>query len=180
MRLVMAKHFFDKYLPTPDQLKSMGLVRVLGDQIHNPNLWHLNRRSAAGAMFVGVFAALLPMPFQSVVAALGALWFHKNLPVSVACVWLSNPFTMAPLFYLDYRLGTLFLDADAQPLPDNLSVEWLLHEANQYWQPILLGSVLAGLLLGAISYVLTRILWRWYIIYRWNKRKKLRQKRQRN
>ncbi len=174
----MAKHLFNKYLPTVDKLKSMGLVRILGDQIHNPNLWHLNRRSAAGAMFIGIFSALLPMPFQTIPAALGALWFHKNLPLSIACVWLSNPFTMAPLLYLDYHVGAFFLGYNEHPLSLDLSLEWLMSEVGYYWQPLLLGSILSGIILGAMGYVITRVLWRWYVIVRWRKRQKIRRNRQ--
>lgn len=162
-------------MPSPSKLKSMGLVHVLGDQIHNPNLWHLNRRSAAGAAFIGVFCAFLPMPFQMFLAALLALWFHKNLPLSAAIVWISNPFTYAPMFYINYKLGALFLGESDRPFSIELTVEWLTNDMLYYWQPLILGSLIAGTLGGALSYALMNYFWRWKVMKSWEKRIKRRQ-----
>ena len=49
--------------------------------------------------------AFLPVPFQMVLAALGALWRRVNLPLAVALICITNPLTMAPAFYLCYKVG---------------------------------------------------------------------------
>lgn len=171
----MPKKRLKKFLPSPGKLKRMGLVHILGDQIHNPNLWHLNRHSAAGAAFIGVFCAFLPMPFQMFLAALLALWFHKNLPLSIAFVWVSNPFTYAPMFYLNYCVGALLIGESDRPFSIRLTVEWLTNDMLYYWQPLILGSLIVGTLAGALSFALMKSYWRWKVTKNWQKRIEKRQ-----
>jgi len=39
------------------------------------------------------------------------------------------------------------------------------------WQPFLLGSLVLGVVLGALAYCLTMGYWRWWVAHQWNKRK---------
>lgn len=168
----MPKRLIGKFLPSPAKLKNSALAHILGEQIHNPNLWHLNRRSAAGAAFIGFFCAFLPIPFQMGLAALLALWFHKNLPLSIALVWLSNPFTYAPMFYFNYRLGSLILGESENTFSFEMSWEWLANDFFLYSGPLALGSVIAGLSAGTIGYFIISSYWRWKVVQRWEKRQK--------
>ena len=85
----MPKRLFRKYLPSPDRLKGHKSLSFLGGVLSDPNLWHINRHSLAGAAFIGVFTGLLPIPLQMGLAALLAVRFHCNLPLSVVLVWIS-------------------------------------------------------------------------------------------
>ena len=71
----------------------------------DPNLWHLNRHSAAGGFGIGLFFAFWPVPFQMWLSAFAAIPLRVNLPLSVATVWLTNPITMPPIFYGAYKVG---------------------------------------------------------------------------
>jgi hypothetical protein len=46
-----------KYMPSPESIKENKNLQFLGDKLHDPNLWHLNRRSVAAAFAVGLFVA---------------------------------------------------------------------------------------------------------------------------
>jgi len=63
----------------------------------DPVLWHLNRRSVAGAVAVGLFVGWLPLPGQMLVAAMLAALVRVHVPLSVVMVWFTNPLTVAPL-----------------------------------------------------------------------------------
>lgn len=166
----MPKRLFRKYLPSPEsvrQHRSLGFLRhVLG----NPNLWHINRHSLAAAAFVGVFVALLPIPMQMAVAALLAIRFQANLPLSVVLVWLTNPLTWVPVFFLTYRIGAWVLGLPVAP-PENVSVNWMLRQLGPLW----VGSVLSGLVLGWLSYWLVKVTWRISVGRRWERRRRRRQ-----
>ena len=99
----MPKKFIKRYLPSRERVNSIESLRFLGDIRNEPNLWHINRHSVARAFLIGVFLAFIPMPFQMLAAAFGALMINANLPLSVALVWISNPITMPPLFY--FKIG---------------------------------------------------------------------------
>ena len=45
----MPKKYFKKYLPSHESVRGNRYIGVLGSLLHHPNLWHLNRRSVAGA-----------------------------------------------------------------------------------------------------------------------------------
>jgi len=172
----MPRDFIRRYLPTPEKLNEYSALRPLGKLIHNEDLWHLNRRSASGATFIGMFCAFLPIPFQMLPAGALAIAFRCNLPISLALCWLTNPVTMAPLMYFQYRLGSWLLGREISTTDISLSTEWLLDNLVNVGYPLLFGSVVCGWVLGLTSLVLVRLLWRLHIIRRWRERRARRQK----
>lgn len=160
----MARQFLKRYLPDHQQIREHKHLRVFGKRLHDPNLWHLNRRSVAGAMGVGVFVAFIPVPAQMILAAAAAIWLRVNLPLAVAMVWITNPITMPPLFYGTYKVGAWLLNMPAKPVEFEPSLSWLMHGTNAIWWPLLLGSLAVGAVLGVAVYGAVRLAWRLYVI----------------
>lgn len=167
----MPKKFIKRLMPDHQALRNHKYLRIFGERLHDPNLWHLNRRSASGGFAIGFFVAFIPIPFQMVIAALGAFWFRVNLPIAVALVWLTNPFTMPPIFYVTYKLGSWLM---GQPVPQRefeVSYEWLVGQLDVIWQPFLLGSLLTGAFFATVSYFAVRGLWRLRVVRHWQQKK---------
>ena len=82
----MPRRFLQRYMPKPDTLRRQRSLRFMAPLIADPGLWLLTRRSVANAFSVGLFCAMLPIPFQMVVAALGARLSRCNLALSVGLV----------------------------------------------------------------------------------------------
>lgn len=61
----------------------------------------------ARGMAIGMFWACMPMPFQMAPALLFCWMGFANLPIAILCVWISNPLTYLPIFYLEYELAVL-------------------------------------------------------------------------
>ena len=78
----MPRRLLKRYLPSPDALRRQRSLRFMAHLIADPALWVLTRRSVANAFSVGLFSALLPIPCQMVVAALGARLGRCNLPLT--------------------------------------------------------------------------------------------------
>lgn len=167
----MPKRLIKKYFPDPKRIKEHKHLNVFGSLLHDQNLWHLNRRSFAGAIAVGLFVAFIPLPAQMIIAAAVAIVIRVNLPVSVATVWVTNPFTMGPIFYTAYWVGTLLLDIPPDTHAFEFSIDTLLSSLEQTWKPFLLGCFVLGTAASAIGYVLARVLWRVVIIKKWSLRK---------
>ncbi|WP_456403603.1 DUF2062 domain-containing protein [Thiolapillus sp.] len=149
---------------------------MFGRFLLDQNLWHLNRRSVSGAFAVGLFWAMIPIPFQMIAAAATAIPSRVNLPVSVALVWLSNPLTMPPIFYFNYLVGAWLLPHQ-KPLPDmEMSLEWFTSSMGEIWQPLYLGSVVVGVILSAVGYGVMRLYWRWHVVNQYKKRQQARSK----
>jgi hypothetical protein len=153
------------------------LAPFAGTLLH-PRLWHLNRRSAAGALAAGLFCGLIPGPFQMPAAALCALVFRVNLPLAMVTTLYTNPLTLVPLYILAFRIGTLTMHGDgrqfiAPPTYDSGLWSWMV-EISQWMislgQPLVVGLVLLATLLAGAGYLLMRIAWRWYLVRAWRHR----------
>ncbi|MEE9304457.1 MAG: DUF2062 domain-containing protein [Thiotrichaceae bacterium] len=168
----MPRKFIKRHIPDAHQLhKRCSFMGVLGEHLHRPSLWHLNRRSVAKAFAIGLFCTWLPIPFQTVVAAFFAIVFCANLPLSVVLVFISNPLTMPAMFYFAYRLGSILLGSIPEPMSFSLSIEWISNMIGSSWRPILLGSLVLGIISSVLGYIAVRVLWRLHIIQRWQNRK---------
>ncbi|ARN75843.1 DUF2062 domain-containing protein [Oceanicoccus sagamiensis] len=170
----MARKIIKRFVPDPDWVKEQQSLKFLGGLLHDPNLWHLNRHSVATATFIGFFVAFVPLPTQMIIAALLAMFLRANLPISVALVWITNPFTMAPIFYAAYKVGIAVTGTEASQFAFELSWEWLLNGLENNWQPFLLGCVICGLSVGLLASGLVRLAWRQHTISRWKERRSQR------
>ncbi len=170
----MPRHLIKRYTPDPIQLKKHKVLRHLGTLLHDENLWHLNRRSVSGGVAAGLFWAMIPIPVQMVTSALSAIVFRVNLPISVALVWLTNPLTMPPVFYMNYLVGTWLLDTPADVTEFQLSVEWIAAKIGDIWKPLFIGSFILGVLLAVSGYCAMRLYWRWHVMKRFRQRPRAR------
>ncbi len=158
-------------MPDHERIRNHRSLSCFGCLLHRPALWHLNRRSVATAFAVGLFFAFVPVPFQMVLAAGGAIFFNGNLPISVAMVWLTNPLTMPPIFYAAYLIGAAIMGHTPGEFSfDSISWEWVHHGLVNMWQPFLLGCLVLGLLSATTGYIASRILWRYMVVRRWRRR----------
>src|SRR5262249_46323961 len=124
----MPLKFFRKYLPSHAAISSNRHVARFGKLFKHHNLWHIHRRSVAGAVAVGMFAGLIPRsnPVQFTAAALLAVVFHVNLPIAVIVTLYSNALTVVPLYYLAFKLGQFALlqsDGDFPSFPSDLRTD---------------------------------------------------------
>jgi len=126
----------------------------------HPVYFSVNRRSITRAIWIGVFCAFLPIPMQMLVAAMFALAARVNIPVAMAGVWVTNPFTMGPLFYLAYKLGATLLNVPIEPWPEDLGFAGFGSELGDIWKITLYGGLFVGLASATLAYIVTGTIWR--------------------
>ena len=176
----MPKKLFQQWLSNSDHSQFKKAASYFGDFAHNPNLWHINRRSVVRAIAIGLFIAFLPVPVQMVVAAALAIAFSAYLPIAVILVWITNPITMPVFFYWAYRLGAYLLDVQPEPIQIEMSFNWLFTQLLHRWQPFLVGCLCAGALVGGIAAGLVNLYWRYHVSKEWKKRSILRKLKAKN
>lgn len=169
----MPKKWLKKYLPNAEQIRANKSLNVLGSLLYDPNLWHLNRHSVAGAVAVGLFFCYIPIPLQMLQAAIFAIIFRVNLPLAVSGVWVTNPVTIPPMFYVAYAVGAWLLGIEPQTFQFQFSMDWLFLELGARWRPFLLGCLVMASLSALIGYYATHLLWRLHLIQRIKQRKLL-------
>ena len=155
----MPKKFLKRYLPDPAKIKEIKALAFLGDRLHSPNLWHLNRRSVSRAFAIGLWAMYTPpLPWQQVIAAIGAIYFNANLPIAVALVWITNPLTWLPMYYLAYEVGALVMGSPTFSF-DQFSELFSIEKAMELGAPLLIGCFILMNLGGVLGYFGIQWLW---------------------
>jgi uncharacterized protein (DUF2062 family) len=173
------RKLFRKYLSHKDVLLAKPWLAPFRHWLAHPNLWHLNRRSVAGAVAIGLFAGLIPGPFQMLGALLLAVPLRRNIPVALAVTFYTNPFTIVPLYVVAYGYGRLLLGGhwktDIAPFQWDWSNFFASLEALAHWtlslgKPLAVGLVALALTLALLGYVAVDLGWRAYVAASWRKR----------
>jgi uncharacterized protein (DUF2062 family) len=82
-----------------------------------------NRKAITRGISIGAFWALIPMPMQMAGVMAVTPFVKFNVPLAIAVVWLSNPITYPPMFYIEYLTGNLLLGRESIPNIE-LTMEW--------------------------------------------------------
>jgi uncharacterized protein (DUF2062 family) len=146
-------------------------------------------RAIAGGFTLGIFIAFTPtIGFQIPLAILLATLLNLNRPAAILSVWVTNAATMAPIYTFNYWVGSLFLSGP--PVSEvyktfmNLAAEvikidiWEVYDqfktvvalGTEIIGPLMLGSVIVGLVAAALTYLLSIAL-----IHTFLKRRRARQ-----
>jgi len=72
-----------RFQPAIDRIKANPTILRYAPAVGDPDLWHLNRRSTARAVAIGLFCGLIPGPFQVLGSVIGCLIFRSNFPLTV-------------------------------------------------------------------------------------------------
>jgi uncharacterized protein len=168
------QNIINKYVPNPETITKHKNLQFLGDRLHTPNLWHINRHSVSAAVAIGLFFAWVPTPTQMLFAAIAALYFRAHLLVSVALVWVTNPITMPPMFYFAYLVGLRYSHSAASSDDFVFSLEGMWTGLEHVIGPFLLGCLIMGLVCSLGGYIGMDAFWRYHIKKRWADRKQKR------
>ncbi len=98
-----------------------------------------NRRMVSRAVLLGLFIAFIPMPMQMAAVIAFMPFFRFNVPIGISMCWLSNPFTMPPMYYIEYLTGTFFLGIKAEPV--EMTLEWFSNNIDNIFIPLYTGTL---------------------------------------
>lgn len=172
----MLKNYLRRCLPDHKTVHDNAFMRRFGHWFADPRLWHLNRRSVAGGVAIGLFSGLIPGPLQVITASALALGWRKNLPVAILATFYTNPLTIGPLYWLAFKLGSLLSGAtghdalrDMPSFFDHSFGDWLqllLSWVVSMGAPLLIGLPVLALSLAVLGYVL--VLQGWWLHVCWH------------
>lgn len=108
----------------------------------------------AGALSIGLFCAMLPVPFQMLLAALASMRARVNIPVSMAACWVTNPFTHPPLIALQINFGHMIREHIHIPLPFDKTTEISFLGVDVIGSPadFVVGFLATGVVLSILAY----------------------------
>jgi hypothetical protein len=159
---------FTKWLPDRQRLEANAHLRWLRPLLGRPWLWHLNRRAVALGLAVGVFIGfIIPMGLQAPIAAAFAVWLRGNLAAAVLSTLVTNPFTVAPVYFAAYRVGAFLTGAEPTAWSSGASV---MGKIASIGGPLMLGLTVMGVIGAALAYFGTHALWRLLTARAWQRR----------
>ncbi|MBT8353060.1 MAG: DUF2062 domain-containing protein [Desulfofustis sp.] len=129
-------------------------------------------RAVAGGFALGMFLAFTPtIGFQLMLAVFWATVLNLNRPAAMLTVWITNVATMAPIYTFNYWVGSLFWSGPpvfevyqtfaaigAQLVKVDFwdfgnQFETILGLSSAMAVPLVIGSVLVGLIAAALTYL---------------------------
>ncbi len=117
-----------------------------------------NRKMVSRAVFLGVFIAFIPMPMQMALVLAFMPLLRFNVPIALAICWLSNPFTMPPMYYMEYMTGAFFLGTEVAPV--EMTLEWFSQNFDNIFIPLYTGTFFYAILGSFSSYWVVNHFWR--------------------
>ena len=119
--------------------------RWLGDHIFLPEFWKPDRKLVAAGVGLGLFWAMMPIPFQMIPAGLSAFFARVNIPAAITSVWVTNPVTWPVILLWQYKLGAAMMGgADG---------------GGEKTLALLLGCVVSGVIAGIAGWGSARVFW---------------------
>jgi uncharacterized protein (DUF2062 family) len=162
-----------RYLPTRDGLLANRWIRPFAHRLAHPLLWHVNRRSIARGVALGLFAGFLVPLGQTPAAAAMAFTARANVLIAACATLVTNPFTFPPIYYAAYKAGVGMMGGRAAAGDETgilTGLAWLYGLA----APTALGLFLFGTVSALLGYALVHLAWRWRIARRWRRRARAR------
>ena len=107
----------------------------------------------AKGLAIGVFSGCFPFfGFQTLIGVFFAKLAKGNIFLAAIGTWISNPFTYIPLYYFNYKVGSIFFNNPSNNIIEkNLVIDDLWKQGSIFSLRILLGSSCVGFLLALIS-----------------------------
>jgi uncharacterized protein (DUF2062 family) len=93
----------------------------------------------------------------------------------LATVFVSNPLTWVPQYYLCYWVGSRILGAHVHEFAFEMSWDWMQTNLLPIWKPFLLGCLVSGVAAALLGYVILRSLWHVTLVMKYHERKRQRQ-----
>ncbi len=162
----MSKKLLLRFMPDREKIKGIKALEFLGEKLHRPNLWHFNRRSVSLAFAVGFWAMYTPpLPWQMAIAGVLAIYFNANLPIAVALVWITNPVTWIPMYFVAYKVGAFALGQGSFQF-EQFSQLFSIEKAWELGAPLMLGCFILMNLGAVLGYFGVQFLWRRAVLHK--------------
>jgi hypothetical protein len=171
--------------PTRESFEKSRILAPFAHRVFVPALWRFTRRSVPRGVALGILVGifLLIPGVQIIAAVLLSLPVRANIPIAAAMTFLSMPATTPFILAASIYIGNNILGMHADIAYFELLIEkqasfaewitWLLSEAAP---ALLVGLAMISVVLAALGYVIASFGWRWWLISKWKKRLRDRQK----
>ncbi len=170
--LTMARGWFRRsvfktirFLKHPRKLRHSRVMRWFARHFLDKHVWKPTQHTLSGGMAVGMFITLQLLPIQMPAATILAAIFRVNIPIAIAMCWVSNPFTVPFMAWLEHAIGkwvlSLYTTVPTTPfpthLPESIVDAWVV--LKEHAPVMLVGGIILGAIVALVSYIATWSVW---------------------
>ncbi|MDD3477016.1 MAG: DUF2062 domain-containing protein [Sulfurimonas sp.] len=117
-----------------------------------------NRKMVSKGVLIGLFIAFIPMPMQMLAVVAVIPFTRFNVPIAISICWLSNPFTMPAMYYMEYLTGSFILGMETTPV--EMTLEWFSQNIGNIFVPLYVGTAFYSVFGSLLGYYLVNHFWR--------------------
>jgi uncharacterized protein (DUF2062 family) len=170
------QRFIHRNTPSREEVLASPWLKPFGERVRHSELWRFTRRSVPRGVFAGLIIGIFLMVpgLQIVGAALLCVPLRGNIPIAAAMTFLSNPLTTPFFLYAAIEVGgrigfhtdlASFLALRGKSV--GVWLQWLLSDAAP---ALVTGLFVIGLGVALAGYIVSLIVWRWWIGHKWRQR----------
>ncbi len=118
----------------------------------------------ARGVAAGVFSGCFPLfGLQTIIGIALARIVRGNSLLAAGGTWISNPITYLPLYWLNYKIGSLIIQKDHPiNIRDSFNLQSILNGSWALASKVLLGSTIVGIIMASIAGYITFLLLKTY------------------
>ncbi|API87780.1 DUF2062 domain-containing protein [Francisella uliginis] len=140
------------------RLESSKFLGSVAHRLTKKSLWIASYDTVARGVFIGLFWMMIPLPLQTTPVIISAIILRANIPTAISTVWISNPLTWIPMYLGNYIFGCFLLGEHVDISDWEKFGSYMLNHLYEFWQPLFLGSFVAGLLVATAGFLAVHIL----------------------
>ncbi len=150
-----------RYLRSP-KLRNYPWLQKLIAPVFQRIYWNPSRSTVASGVSIGLFCSMLPIPLQTLLAALACIRFKANIPLAIAFCWVSNPITQVPIMLFQEKAGDLIKSVVGfhapSPLEALTKVEFQILETTFNASSFIVGFLFTAIAVSLLGYPLCRLI----------------------
>jgi uncharacterized protein (DUF2062 family) len=162
--------WFQRHIPTREQLERNRFVRPFAHRILHSELWRFTRRSVPRGVALGLFVGVMIPLAHFVVATFLAVFVRANIPAALVATFVGFPVVYVLIVALAYKIGNWLLHLDAataiQPISETMQATHtgtFLESLTGAGTETALGLFVIATVLSSLGYLLTSFGWRWWV-----------------
>jgi len=162
--------WFQRHVPTREQLERNRFVRPFAHRILHSELWRFTRRSVPRGVALGLFVGVMIPLAHFVVATFLAVFVRANIPAALVATFVGFPVIYVGILALAYKIGNWLLHLDAstaiQPLSETMhatNTGTFLERLTGAGTETALGLLMIATVLASVGYLATTFGWRWWV-----------------
>lgn len=162
--------WFQRHIPTREQLERNRFVRPFAHRILHSELWRFTRRSVPRGVALGLFVGVMIPLAHFVVATFLAVFVRANIPAALLATFVGFPVIYVGIVALAYKIGNWLLHLDAstaiQPISETMhatNTGTFLERLTGAGTETALGLLIIATVLSSVGYLVTSFGWRWWV-----------------